>query len=52
MTIDIAYFLYIFGANGANVIIVSCEQDVSTSSLFIHRHIRGGCGICTPDPKI
>ena len=49
MAIDIAYFLYIFGDIGANML--SCEQDAFTSSQFIHRLIRGGWGICTPDPK-
>ena len=31
---------------------MSCEQGVFTSSEFFHRHIMGGWGICTPDPKV
>ena len=52
MTIDIAYFLYIFGHIGANMLKSRAMNKICPHLPNLFSHIKGGWGICTPDPKI
>ena len=51
MTIDISYFLYISGDNGANILLSWAVNKMCSylTNLFA---VILGVGFCNPDPKI
>ena len=52
MTIDIAYFLYISGDNGANMLYSRGVNNVCSHLPNLFTVILGWVGYFTPDPKI